>query len=162
MRDGCGDEWWIVFHTNGWAAIKGLAHESKAWFKGRSNLSSILQAQFPSELSGFVSEPAFRWDDTSFGYYYLPSTPEWKRANDTTTYSADDAGDCELLNHLVGGPSDYGKFASDYFETEVPTDIVTDVFNHAPITQAIISTLNPSIKLEDIEDELYAEIGYPR
>ena len=62
MRDGCGNEWWILFHESGWAALKGLAHESSAWAEGGGELSQALQSACPSELSEFAHEPAFRWD----------------------------------------------------------------------------------------------------
>ncbi len=39
MRNGSGDEWWLVFHADGWAALKGLDHESEAWSKKRDELS---------------------------------------------------------------------------------------------------------------------------
>src|SRR4051794_22294652 len=62
MRNGCGDEWWAVFHGDRWAAVKGLDHESAAVSKHRGDLSSALQRAFPSELRSFSSEPAFCWD----------------------------------------------------------------------------------------------------
>jgi len=54
MRDGCGDEWWMVFNSNGCAALKGLAHESEAWSEGRESLSLALQNALPSELADFA------------------------------------------------------------------------------------------------------------
>src|SRR5678816_1485060 len=46
MRDGCGDEWWLVFHAHGWAALKGLAHESEAWSKDGDKLSTALPVSY--------------------------------------------------------------------------------------------------------------------
>lgn len=161
MRDGCGDEWWIVFHASGWAALKGLAHESQAWAKGRKDLSATIQASFPPELVDFAREPAFRWDATSFAYFFLPSTAHWQRVNDYGQYSSLVAGDDELLRHLIGSPSDYSAFAEDYYETTVPVDIVADIFKHAPISESVVTKLNPEIKFDAITDELYSQIGYP-
>ena len=162
MRDGCGDEWWLVFHSNGWAALKGLAHESEAWSKEGDRLSVALQAVMPPDLVEFAREPAFRWGSTSFAYFYLPSQQQWCRANDLTTFSALDAGEDDLLRHLCGGPSDFASFAEDYYEREVPVDVVAEVFRHAPITDRLVSCLNPDITLKDITDELHTQIGYPR
>jgi hypothetical protein len=162
MCDGCGDEWWIVFHRDGWAGLKGLGHESPAWSRHRETLSSALQRSFPAGLKGFSTEPAFRWDQTSFAYFITTETAGWIRANDVAGYSADDAGDTQLLAHVVGTPSDYADFATDYYETEVPEHLVAAVFALEPITATIISSLNASTSLKDIAEELYGEIQYPR
>jgi hypothetical protein len=161
MRDGCGDEWWIVFHRDGWAALKGLGHESPAWSKHRKKLSSALQGSFPSDLTEFTTEPAFRWDETSFAYFHPIGSNGWIRANDLTAYSADDAGDDQLLAHIVGGPSDYSAFAADYYETEIDERIVASIFALQPITAAVVNSLNPSVVMGDIAEELYGEIQYP-
>src|SRR5258708_19217805 len=80
MRDGCGDEWWLVFHSEGWAALKGLAHESEAWSKDGDKLSAALQEAMPPDVADFAREPAFRWDSTGFAFFYLPSKRHWCRA----------------------------------------------------------------------------------
>ncbi len=161
MRDGCGDEWWIVFHRSGWAALKGLGHDSPAWSQHREQLSSALQGAIPPDLAEFATEPAFRWDTTSFAYYHSADAAAWTRANDATAFSAADAGDAQLLAHLVGQPSDYAAFAADYYETEVEEHIVAGVFSLEPITASVISSLNPSISLQEISEELYGQIQYP-
>lgn len=162
MRDGCGDEWWLVFHSDGWAALKGLAHESEVWSKGRDKLSAALQAVLPPDLAGFAGEPAFRWDSTSFAYFWLPSNQQWQRGNDFTAFSALDAGEDGLLRHLCGTPADYAAFAEDYHEGSVSVDAVREVFRHAPMTDGLVSSLNPYITLKEVADELYTEISYPR
>ena len=161
MRDGCGDEWWIVFHRSGWAALKGLGHESPAWSQHRDRLSSALQRAIPTDLTGFSTEPAFRWDTTSFAYYHSADAAAWIRVNDITAYSSADAGDAQLLAHLVGQPSDYATFAADYYETDVDERIVAEVFSLQPITTTILSSLNPSTSLQELSEELYGQIQYP-
>ncbi len=162
MRNGCGDEWWLVFHGDGWAALKGLAHESEAWSQAGDKLSAALQTVMPPDVGDFAREPAFRWDSTSFAYFYLPSKEQWCRANDLTTFAALEAGEDNLLQHLCGTPADYAGFAEDYYESSVPVDVVTEVFSHAPITDRLVSSLNSDITLKEISDELFIEIGYPR
>jgi hypothetical protein len=162
MRDGCGDEWWIVFHRSGWAALKGLGHDSSAWSLHHEKLSSALQRSFPGGFGGFSTEPAFRWSETSFTYFHTVGATGWTRGNDLAGYSADDAGDTQLLAHVVGSPSDYAAFARDYYETEVDEHIVTEIFTLHPITDAVVGALNPSILLGDISEELYGQIQYPR
>jgi len=161
MRDGCGDEWWIVFHRDGWAALKGLGHDSPAWNRHGETLSSALQLSFPSGLKEFSTEPAFRWNQTSFAYFLTCGAAGWIRANDLAWYSAEDAGDTRLLAHVVGTPSDYTNFAADYYETKVAEHLVAQVFALQPITATIVSSLNPSTSLDDIAEELYNDIQYP-
>jgi hypothetical protein len=161
MRDGCGDEWLVVFHRTGWAALKGLAHESPAWRQHREALSSALQRSFPSDLKEFSTEPAFRWSETSFAYYHTAGAANWTRANNLTDYSKDDAGDDQLLIHLVGDATDYARFATDYYEMEVDERIVAGIFAFQPITDKVVTSLNPSASMQDISEELYGEIKYP-
>ena len=162
MRDGCGDEWWIVFHRSGWAALKGLGHDSPAWSLHHEKLSLALQRSFPGGFGDFSTEPAFRWSETSFAYFHAVGATGWTRVNDLAGYSADDAGDTQLLEHVVGSPSDYAAFARDYYETDVDEHIVAEIFALHPITDAIVSALNPSTSLRDISEELYGQIQYPR
>jgi hypothetical protein len=162
MRDGCGDEWWIVFHTDGWAALKGLGHESSAWSKGREQLSTDLQRTFPPELAEFAREPAFRWDATSFAGYRLQPHSDWIWSRTLTRFSALDGGESELLSLLSGTPQDYVDFAASYYEADVPVEIVQQFFCLAPITTTMISSLNLDTELSAIHAELFDEIAYPR
>jgi len=163
MRNGSGDEWWIVFHNRGWAALKGLAHES-AWSKNGNSreMSASLQSIIPRELSGFANEPAFRWNETNFAYFCLADSM-WTRANDLIDSSRKINSDEDyLLRHLAGSAEDYASFARDYYETSVPVEIVSAVFATQPITSGLIAGLNPEITIEDISSELFGEINYPR
>ena len=160
MRNGCGDEWWILFHDSGWAALKGLAHESPAWSEGGEALSQALQSACPAELRDFASEPAFRWDSTSFCYFWNPTTAAWVRANDLTPFAHLDAGEAGLPDHLIGTAEDYQNFARDYFEAEAPLEIIRGVFAHKTVDSGMVTTLNPDIDLDDIEEELLHEIEY--
>jgi hypothetical protein len=162
MRDGCGDEWWIVFHRDGWAALKGLAHESPAWSQHGGKLSLALQRAFPNEMKGFLTEPAFRWAQTSFAYFSSIGAAHWTCVNDLTDYSTEDSGGAQLLAHLLDSPAGYTAFAADYYETGVDEQIVAEIFELRPIDATIVNAVNPSISLEDISEELFDEIQYPR
>jgi hypothetical protein len=161
MRDGCGDEWWIFFHRDGWAALKGLGHDTPAWSRHGRALSSALRLSFPKDMMGFTTETAFRWDDTSVAYFHPTGAAGWTRANDLAGYPAEDAGDTQLLAHVVGSPADYANFATDHYETEIAEPLVAGIFSLQPITAAIVNSLNPSTSLEDITEELYSEVQYP-
>jgi hypothetical protein len=148
-------------HRDGWAALKGLDHESTAWSKHPEKLSSALQRAIPVQLARFSSEPAFRWDATSFSYFRTLGSQGWTRANDLTAYSRDDAGEDKFLALLIGEPSDYVGFASDYYEVDLKEQVIAGVFALQPITDSIVAALNSSTTLHDISEELFQEIHYP-
>lgn len=162
MRNGCGDEWWIVFHDSGWAALKGLGHDSPAWQSGRSRLSAELKSAIPAALSGFANQPAFCWDQTSFAAYRQPSEDDWLWPKEATAFANMSGGEDEFLSLLAGGPGDYVDHAADYFEVDLPLAIVEGIFDLAPITPEMVRMLNPEVSLADIEEQLHGEIGYPR
>jgi hypothetical protein len=162
MRNGSGDEWWLVFHRNGWAALKGLGHESKTWSKGGEKLSKALNSALPTELADFANEPAFRWDASSFAYFARSNSAGWTRAGDLTSYASEsDTGEAELLKLLIEPPQAYVSFVEEYFEKSVPLEVVTSIFDLRPITPDLVNSLNPEITLDDISPELFEEIGYP-
>lgn len=160
MRNGSGDEWCILFDEFGWAALRGLAHESPAWAEGGEELSQALQSACPPELSEFVQEPAFRWDATAFCYFWQPETGAWIRANDLTPFAKLDAGEAELFVHLTGTAEDYQTYAREYFEREIPIEMVRHIFEHKPIDVSVVAVLNPDTDFDEIEIELCHEIGY--
>lgn len=162
MRDGCGNEWWILFHLNGWAALKGLAHESPAWSKGRNALSEDLQKAIPEGYGNFASEPAFVWNSTSFAYLYPSPEHGWTRVNDYTSFSDLNGGEADLLQHHVEDARSYANFVSEYYEREVPVELIESIFNHTPITFELAKRLNPDLDYDAIHEELFDTIGYPR
>lgn len=162
MRNGSGDDWFMVFHNSGWVALKGLDHESPAWGEGREPLAKALQAVFPAELSSFVEEPAFAMDYASFaGYRLSPGTP-WIRANDLTPFALLESGERCLVALLSGSAADYVEHAQEYFECEIDAAIVSRIFALEPISEEMVEALNPEVKLPEIAEELFEEIGYPR
>ena len=162
MRNGSGDEWWIVHHQSGWAALKGLDHESAAWSEGGSELSEQLQQAIPSSYGDFATEPAFVWDTTSFAYVYWPERQSWSRANDGTEFSNLEAGEDSLLGLLTAPASAYVAHAADYFERDLPLPAVEHIYAHRPISDEIVRQLNPEVRYSDIVAELENEIGYTK
>lgn len=160
MRNGCGDEWWMVFSDAGWTALKGLDHESPA--AAASGLSTALQSSCPPSIQEFAREPAFRWDETGFCYFHLNAGSGWQRANDLTSFAGLDTGEEELLQHLAGTADDYISYAADYFEVDLNQEDVQHVFDLKPITPELVARLNPDTDWNEIAGELHDTIGYPR
>jgi len=64
----------------------------------------------------------------------------------------------ELL--LDGSPEAYRSFAEECYEADVDLDAVRHVYALRPLTQEVVSALNPELDLADLAGDI-AEIGYP-
>lgn len=162
MKNGSGDEWWLVFHSDGWAALKGLDLESPAYASGRDKLSNMLHQSFPLDCEEFSQEPAFCWAATSFAALQHRLDAEWTWFRDRTPFANLDGSEAKLLEILTAPPGYYTDFASDYYETDLPAELVEHVYALEPITQDVVATLNPTTRFSEIEVELFGEIAYPR
>ena len=163
MRNGSGDEWFCLFHSSGWAALKGLDHESNAWGNGGEALSSSLQRAIPESLTSFASEPAFSWEAKTFAFYCLRETSPWVRAADSTEFALlIPTGEERLLTLLLGSPEDYTSHAQDYFERDIEPGVVRDIFSLKPITPEAALRLNPDSDWSAVTKELFPEINYPK
>jgi hypothetical protein len=52
------------------------------------------------------------------------------------------------------------NFASEYFEREIPLEIVSLVYHHEVLTETVVKRLNHDADLSVLEPEL-SSIGYP-
>ncbi len=154
MRNGQGDEWFILFGTAG-AGIKGLAHETA--MARDSQLSARTRQAVPASLSSFLDEPAFNWTWMSFCYWCEVGDPRWHRVASPTV---GDDGSAHLLKLLMAPASSYVEFAADYYETTLPLSDVEAIYAHRPLTQALLAAINPELSLEDVQADA-KEIGYP-
>lgn len=152
MRDGCGDDWFLLFDSVG-AALKGFAHELAT----DQSFGENIQVQVPKEFSAFLNEPAFDMKHATFCFWRKSEDSNWKKVQGSLI----EDGAEELLSLLVAGPSGYVAWAEEYFEVPVNHQAVSAVFDHAPLKDDIIFLLNPDAEADFIYGEA-AEIGYPR
>lgn len=152
MRDGCGDDWFLLFDSVG-AALKGFAHE----LANDRSLGATIRAQVPGEFSAFLDEPAFSMQNATFCFWRKADGPSWSKVQGPLI----DDGSDDMLSLLVTGPSAYAAWAEGYFETAVNLQAVSAVFEHEPLTDEIILMLNPDAELDFTYAEA-AEIGYAR
>ena len=155
MRNGCGDDWFILFHSSGAAGIKGLAHEYPA--AQDPELVEQIRQLLPPELSDFAKEPAFHWDSTSFCYWRLTGDTAW---SETPEQSVTDSGADEFLEIFANPLTGYLQFSSDYFEKALEQEVVEHILKHKPVTPEIVASLNSEIGIDDIREDL-VQIGYP-
>jgi hypothetical protein len=74
----------------------------------------------------------------------------------------DDADGAEGLFGLLlkGSAEDHLQFAEEYYEMAPALEAVQHVYDLKPLTQEVVSALNPSGRLEDLAEDI-AQIGYP-
>ena len=158
MRNGEGDEWFILFGPFG-AAIKGLDHESPV--AQGSTFPTAMKNSLPNEFGPFLSEPAFSMDWASFCYWRGKRDVLWSQVKhpDPALAEADD-GSAAYLALLVQPPGSYVEFASGYYERDLSLTSVKQIFAHAPISQFLVNSINPECRYAEAV-EAAAEIGYP-
>ena len=161
MRNGCGDDFFALFNPSG-CFFKGFAHEypMSSWKTDEQKPWPGILDSVPEEFSEAKSEPAFSMDSISFCIWRLYSDNSWSHGPVTFPDATDPDGSQFLLECLDRSPNSYKKYAEEYFEIDVPITIIEHVYNHLPITNEIVSTLNSDISLSDIKEDLI-EVGYP-
>lgn len=158
MRNGSGDDWFLLFGPFG-AAIKGLAHETP--LAGDKTFAATVQDQVPKSFSSFLSEPAFGMDWLSYCYWRSPEDSGWLKVSpqDSTTQNADDGSE-EFLCLLLEPASSYVEFAEWYYEKELPLESVERIYKHDRLTEELVTSLNPELAFAEAK-AFAAEIGYP-
>jgi hypothetical protein len=162
MRDGCGDDYFILF-TQAGAIMKGFAHESKAWQRALERGERPVPGVFdgvPEEFAAFLSEPAFSIDQTTFCLWRRPTDPAWQTGPIDLVEAEDHDGSAALLRLLDGDPDAYRAWAEDYFETSVALWAVDHIFRHRPLTEKVVKSLDSELNLADLAGDA-AEIAYP-
>jgi hypothetical protein len=158
MRNGQGDEWFLLFTDHG-AAMKGFAHESPMAEPGRCPWPGVLDA-LPQAFASFRKEPAFSMQDTTFCIWRQYGDAAWNVGAIDFPPGADPDGSAWLLAILDGRPQTYRRWAEDYYEWDVPLKWVRAVYEHRPLTEALVQGLNPEQTLADLREDV-EEIGYP-
>lgn len=162
MRNGSGDSYFILFNPAG-AIIKGYAHES-AMARHAVDTGEVWPGvvdQVPPEFEEVLNDPALVPEETSFCIWRRRGDLAWQTGKIEFPDSDFPDGSAELLFILDGKPETYASWATEYYERSIPGNAVADVYAHKPLTQQLVSRLNPNCVLEDLESDL-DEIGYHR
>jgi hypothetical protein len=160
MRNGSGDEYVLLFTPAG-AIMKGFAHEaamSPYQFDPPHVWPGVLES-VPQEFADFLSEPAFSLDETTFCIWRRSQDAVWQHGPIEFPADDDPDGSAELLVILDGKPRTYQAWAKEYYEQAIPLKAVEHMYQHKPLTKAIVAALNADLSLKDLADEI-AEIGY--
>ena len=157
MRNGSGDEFYVLFTASG-VALKGYAHEYPM-AKWGTPPEGVLSG-FPTSIEDFLSEPAFAMDCTTFCVWHLPGK-DWEIGPVAFADHDDPDGSVFLLELLDGSSNSYQRFARNYYETEIPIQAIEDIYSHKPLTTEIIASINNEASITELADDI-AQIGYPR
>jgi hypothetical protein len=162
MRNGSGDDYFLLFNTAG-AILKGFAHESpmSPYANEEHKIWPGVLDRVPTEFAFFLSEPAFTMKDTTFCLWRRYTNPGWQVGEiEYPTDDLDPDGSDALLAILDGRAATYQEFAESYYERSVNLSIIESIYHHQPLTQELISALNPGLSLEDLAADIL-EIAYP-
>jgi len=159
MRNGQGDDWSITFSSAG-AFLRGFDHECSLspFASDPPRLDPRLLAGLPEPLCPLAEEVAFTLDDVpqvTLALWSVPALASWAWGREV-----DHDGGAWLFDELDGRPETYRVFAREYYEKDVPLEALRHVFEHRPLTEAVVGALNPEASLAELLGDVRG-IGYP-
>ena len=166
MRDGCGNDYSIVFSPMG-AFARGFDHESPM-----SPYRVTPPVPWPGLFDGVpeaflhhVADPAFSDQGgtprATVCFWREQAGSEWRAgAIDALPAEVEDDGSAEWLFDVLtdGRPEAYQQFAEEYYEVVVDIEAIRHVYALQPLSQSVVSALNPDVDLADLNEDL-AQIG---
>jgi hypothetical protein len=161
MRNGCGDEYDIVFEDAG-VFVRGLWHEAPMT---EDDLLPELFESVPEVFAPYIHGRVFTTDDE------VPATVVvWRQAGDDhwafgDVLFPDDApdpdGSTRLFSVVLDGTgAGYQQHVEEYHERPLDMDAVRALLALTPLTEDLVRRLNPDVSLADLAEDL-ADIGYP-
>lgn len=143
MRNGSGDDWFIVFEPGG-VFLKAFWHEYP-----HEDVTKIYKG-LPTSLLPQLKEPALSMEYVTFG--------GWHDGTKWTLHG--NAGPMhEQLDILTGDPERYRAYAADYFEVDLPVDAIAHVLAGNKLDAELVKRITTERTLADMKDDL-AEIAY--
>ncbi|MDL2353654.1 MAG: hypothetical protein QFF03_00190 [Pseudomonadota bacterium] len=159
MHNGDGDHWFLHVGEHG-AAIKGYVQDLPRGAAGA--MAQRVQRALPGEFAGFLREPSFEMDAVSYCYWRRSGDAAWSKVvhpDAGLAHWSDRSAD--YLSILLAPADCYYEYATDYFECEPPLASIEHIYALAPLTAAIVKSLNPHLTLAEAQAAA-AAIGYPR
>ena len=158
MRDGCGNDWFLLFDRHG-AALKGLAHEYP--LASDASFAARIQQTVPAEFSSFLKEPAFSMDMASFCIWRRTTDNGWTVVTPAKGgVSPEDDGSADLIDVFDGNPETYRAWAVHYYDREIPASAVEAIYEHQALSNQLVASLNEELSLPDVLSDAM-QIGYP-
>ena len=158
MRNGSGDHWFALLAPAG-IALHGLAHEAPNYRHG-SPWPGIFDGLPKLFHDIFLDEPAFDTANSTFCLWRLTTDNRWHRGPVRLPPGDDPDGSAELLDILAGDPTQYVRFAAEYYERDIAVEDVSSIYRHERLSSALVQRLNPAVSLDALTADA-DEIGYP-
>jgi hypothetical protein len=167
MRDGCGNDYSIVFCPAG-AFARGFDHESPMTPYRHTPLTLWpgLLDSIPAVFQPQAHERAFSDPDGTLRatvcFWREVSDPAWNYGPVEVPTGREDAdGASWLFTGLTdSSPQAYRQFAQDYYELDVDLAAVRHLYALEPLTEEVVAALNPDVNLASLEQDRM-QIGYP-
>lgn len=161
MRNGSGDEYFILFNKQG-AAIKGFDHEAimSPWGANPPTIWPGMYDSVPDYFSSFLSEEAFAMDQVTYCFWRSYDDKAWQCGISKFPVGNDPDGSEWMLNIFSGEPVIYQQFAKDYYEVDLELAVVQQIYEHTPLTDEIVKVLNGDLDVIGVKN-CAIEIGYP-
>jgi hypothetical protein len=166
MQNGSGDEYSIVFSPAG-AYARAFDHESpmSPWRCDPPEAWPGLFDTVPEVFRRFVQEPSFCQEEIPAATACLwrhASAPKWNTGQVEIPSGTEDADGAGRLFHVLadGTPQAYGHYAQQYYQVTADLAAIQHVYDLKPLTQVIVSALNPEVRLGDLAQDV-TQIGYP-
>lgn len=143
MRNGHGDEWFILFEAGG-VFVKAFWHEYP-----HEDVAKIYDG-LPTQLLPQLKEPAFSMQHVTFGGWHDGAS--WTLRGNAVPMADD-------LSILTGDPEKYRAYAADYFGATLPIDAVAHVLAGKKLNAKLIKRISTERTLAELKADL-AEIAY--
>lgn len=151
LRDGQGSQVFLVWTPLGLFA-KGYDAEAGS-LDGAPEAVAAARAELPAETgSAFFDEPAFAWDELTFFGWRRTSHDPWRWIPPVPSARN------FLLRHVTGDPQDYRHWALEYFDSDLPPNLIQRAFEGGEFAWSDLLALNPDASRAAIRQAL-AELG---
>lgn len=156
ISNGSGDDMYILFAPEG-VIVKGFDHESAMSPHARDDYEVWpgIYDQVPSALLHRLEDEALTKEEATFCLWREPSDAQWRTGDIGNPEQLDDGSDF-LLGMIYETAEDYIEWAEDYYEIELPVDVVKSIFQSHMISEKAILKLNPERNAELAVKELEA------
>ena len=164
MRDGCGNEYFVVFYRGKGIIFKGYEKYSplaRHVAEYGQPYAGLLEGVPHDVFSDFLDEPAFSMDATTFCIWNKVDDERWRHGEVDLDEMSLDAQRLSILDTLAAGSAAYHDWAQHYYERAVPVQAVEEVFALEPLSELTVKALNPDITLSGLREDI-EQIDYPR
>ncbi|MCL1923208.1 MAG: hypothetical protein FWG15_05050 [Propionibacteriaceae bacterium] len=140
---GSGDSLFVIFFEYG-CLMKGFDHESEFSPHSRPDFSIWpgIYNEVPPSMLTELKDPMYEFEEVTFCVWWEDLTPGWT-IGEITHPSIDEDGLSYLTGCLYGTAEEYVDWAQDYFERDIPREVVEHLYSGAAPTPDHIVGLNP-------------------